>query len=182
MQDCDRAVEDKLLDKAKTTLEQMKRLTAIDSRFNIAVLEYERQVFALEEALQREGKTVRPALNIFRPPSAPIAPRGWKSSSPLPPVSPSSSASDVTRLFSMGDGIPAATTTAQDSGSFPSEGGFLGRDTNDPRGNVYLQDLPIPPEGLAPEKSLSARGTAVVPTARSSRTLAVSRDLAWHAF
>jgi serine/threonine protein kinase len=182
MQECDSAVEGKLLDKARKTLAQMKSLAEIDTRFSIAVLEYERQVVALEKASQPVENPVRPSADSFRPPSAPTTPPVGASSFTTPQaplVSPSSSPSDVTRLFSMRDAIPAATTTAQGSGSFPSEGGLRSSDlTNDvPRGNVYIQDTPTPSQAVAPEKTFSARRIEETQTVHPSVADAAKRPL-----
>jgi serine/threonine protein kinase len=100
MQDCDSALEGKLVEKARRTLEQMKRLATFDSRFSIAVLEYERQVATLEAASEQNRKAVPPSPAPVTPtprPAAPqlvtpqpVTPLGETGAFTLPQVSPPS--------------------------------------------------------------------------------------------
>jgi hypothetical protein len=118
MQDCDSAVEAKVLPEARRVLEEMKRLATIDARFSIAVQEYERQVGGLGEALQRQERSRAPAPSVTPPAARPVETAIGGSASPGRQSPPSSSAADVTRLFSLGGEKPAATSVAQESGSF----------------------------------------------------------------
>jgi serine/threonine protein kinase len=162
MQECDSALESKLLDKARSILKEMQRLAAVDSRFNIAVVEYERQLGALETVSRRAGNSDSDtiALPSTAPPSAVPAPAPFRppvesSYAPSPPASLSSSASDVTRLFSRRD-IPSSTTTAQESGSFHTGEVLRGSDAGNQSllSDVYIQDKPIPSSGSSAEKTV----------------------------
>jgi serine/threonine protein kinase len=131
MQVCDSAMEGNQVDEARKALEEMKSLAAVDARFNIAVLEYERQVMALEPDSQPPAEVVPPTP---APPTAPV-----QRSAPVPPAAPvpqqpvdvvnravsgnpvmqaegapASSALDVTHLFSMREVRTAVS--ASDSG------------------------------------------------------------------
>jgi serine/threonine protein kinase len=133
MQDCDSALEARQLERAGTILERMKNLAAIDSRFKIAALEYERRWNALQPSTgprdpkgtgPSEKKTLssgtapalppersRPMLDDTAPalpnPEIPAVPS--PEAPPVPLRGPASVYSDfeVTRLFSSKD-MPAA--------------------------------------------------------------------------
>ena len=163
MQECDSALEGKLLDKARSILKEMQRLAAVDSRFKIAVLEYERQFGALETASRSAGNAdsgtiARPSevAPAAVPVSPPDRPQGGSSYAPSPAASLSSSASDVTRLFSARDNTPSSTATAQESGSFHSGEVLRGSDAGNQSflGDVYIQDKPAPSSGGSAEKTV----------------------------
>lgn len=163
MQECDSALEGRLLDKARGILNEMQRLAAVDARFKIAVLEYERQVNALETASRSAGNAASDT--IARPSEVPPAavpvsppdrPQGGSSYAPSPPASLSSSASDVTRLFSARENTPSSTATAQESGSFHSTEVLRGSDAGNQSflGDVHIQDKPTPSSGGSAEKTV----------------------------
>jgi len=156
MQDCDSALEGKLLDKARRTLEQMQHLAATDARFNIAVLEYERQVVALEEASKQSGKVVPGSSDRPPPTSVPVMPQVGSSATTLRQVSLSSSDWDATRLFSARDAIPATTPTAQDVPSLHSPGPVRASDIDDQAvPSVYPQPTLTPHAVIATERTFS---------------------------
>jgi serine/threonine protein kinase len=155
MQECDSALEAKLVDKARSSLDAMNRLAAVDNRFSIAVLEYERQVLALEDKMPLRSPPVRSpevtsaSTEGTSTPTQPIMPQ-LRSGSPVPETSSSSAPLDVTRRFSISDATPAATTTARASGSFA----FHPTDRSDTSnqeflGKVQAQDPPLSPKGVA---------------------------------
>lgn len=136
MQVCDSAMEGNQGDEARKALEEMKSLAAVDARFNIAVLEYERQVMALEPDSRPPAEVVPP---VPAPPAAPV-----QRSAPVPPAAPvpqqpvnvvnrpvsgnpvmqaggapAASALDVTHLFSMREVRTAVSASDSGRGSLP---------------------------------------------------------------
>jgi len=158
MQECEKAIESRSPDKAKATLKEMKDLAALDPRFNVATLEYERQVNSIEVVVEGERKA--PA-SIAQPvPSRPgvTAPTvsEMSSSRHSPAAPPAGTDWDLTRRFSVSDAMPPPAS--------PQE-----RDASDTTGLTAIHHQPPPAPAIPVPPAIERRAPYIKPPDRPPR-------------